>query len=144
MYYISLYWCIFAFNALMLLVGRQEGHPACKNTEGWWRWALVTPDGVAPIRMVSVSASVNLPLHHKVQKFSSGTGSLWWSRKKGCEMVVVWCGLLVHICLCCVRFSFFSTVLTRQVYYLDVLPVIHCSVRDEFHLLATQHSCTLC
>ena len=32
-------------------------------------------DGVAPSRMVSVSASVNLPLHHKVQKFSSGTGS---------------------------------------------------------------------
>jgi len=36
-----------------------------------------------------VSASVNLPLHHKVQKFSSGTGSPWWSRKKGRKMVVV-------------------------------------------------------
>jgi len=33
--------------------------------------------------MVGVSASVNLPLHHKVQKFSSGTGSPGWSRKKG-------------------------------------------------------------
>jgi len=32
--------------------------------------------------MVGVSASVNLPLHHKVQKFSSGTGSPGWSRKK--------------------------------------------------------------
>jgi len=31
---------------------------------GWWRWALVSPDGVAPSRMVCVSASVNLPLHH--------------------------------------------------------------------------------
>jgi len=30
--------------------------------------------------MVSVFASVNLPLHHKVQKFSSGTGSPGWSR----------------------------------------------------------------
>ena len=48
--------------------------------EGWWRWALVSPDGVAPSRMVSVSASVNLALHHKVQKFSSGTGSPGWSR----------------------------------------------------------------
>jgi len=28
-----------------------------------------------------VSASVNLPVHHKVQKFSSGTGSPGWSRK---------------------------------------------------------------
>jgi len=25
----------FAFSALMLLVGRQEGHPACKKLE-WW------------------------------------------------------------------------------------------------------------
>jgi len=37
---------------------------------------------VAPSRMVCVSASVNLPLHHKVQKFSSGTGLPGWSRKK--------------------------------------------------------------
>jgi len=44
---------------------------------------------LAPSRMVSVSASVNLPLHHKVQKFSSGTGSRGWSRKKGRNMVVV-------------------------------------------------------
>ena len=36
---------------------------------------MISPDGVAPTRMVGVSASVNLPLHHKVQKFSSGTGS---------------------------------------------------------------------
>ena len=44
--------------------------------------------------MVSVSASVNLPLHHKVQKFSSGTGSPGWSRKKGRKMVVVMgCGI---------------------------------------------------
>jgi len=28
-------------------------------------------------------------LHHKVQKFSSGTGSPGWSRKKGCKTVVV-------------------------------------------------------
>jgi len=64
-----------AFNALTLLVGRQEGHPAYKNG-GWWRWALVSPDGVAPSRMVSLPlSSVDLPLRRKVQKFSSGTGS---------------------------------------------------------------------
>jgi len=39
--------------------------------------------------MVGVSASVSLPLHHKVQKFSSGTGSPGWSQKKGHETVVV-------------------------------------------------------
>jgi len=26
---------VVAFSALMLLVGRQEGHPVCKKTE-WW------------------------------------------------------------------------------------------------------------
>jgi len=29
-----------AFSALMLLVGRQEGHPACKKTE-WWGTCVV-------------------------------------------------------------------------------------------------------
>jgi len=76
-----------------LMVGQEEGHPACKKMGGWWRWALVSPDGVAPSWMVGVSASVNLPLHHKVQKFSSGTGSPRWSRKKGCKTVVWWCGV---------------------------------------------------
>jgi len=52
----------------MLLVGRQEGHPACKKYGGWRRWALVSPDGVALSRTVSVYCSVNFPLHHKVQK----------------------------------------------------------------------------
>jgi len=58
-----------AFSALTLLVGRQEWHPACKK----WGMVevLVSPNGVAPSRVVGVSASVNLLLHHKVQKFSS-------------------------------------------------------------------------
>jgi len=36
-----------------------------------------------------VSASVNIPLHHKVHKFSSGTNSPGWSRKNGRKTVVV-------------------------------------------------------
>jgi len=38
--------------------------------------------------MVDVFASVNLPLHRKVQKFS-GTSSPGWSRKEGRKTVVV-------------------------------------------------------
>jgi len=89
----------FAFSALTLLVGRQEGHPARKKYGGLMRWALVSPDRVAPNQMVSVSASVNLPLHHKVQKFSSGTGSPGWSRKKGRKTVECVCVLLAHFVL---------------------------------------------
>jgi len=59
------------------------------NLEGWWRWALVSPHGVAPSQMVGVSTSVNVPLHHKIQKFSSGTGSPGWSQKNGRKKVVV-------------------------------------------------------
>jgi len=49
--------------------------------------------------MVGVSASVNFPLHHKVQKFSSGTGSSGWSRKKGRKTDVVCCGGGDAICV---------------------------------------------
>ena len=59
---------------------------------GWWRWTLVSPDGVAPSQMISVSASFNLPLHHKSRSsvmalaHPGGPGKravngLWWSVK---------------------------------------------------------------
>jgi len=69
-------------------LGGRKGIRPVKNG-GWWRWGLVSLDGVAPSWMVGVSASVNLPLHYKVQKFSSGTGSPGWSRKKGHTMLAV-------------------------------------------------------
>jgi len=58
-------------------------------SRGWWRWTLVNPDGVAPSRMVGMSASVNFPLYRNVQKF------LFWHRftqvvpEKGRKTVVV-------------------------------------------------------
>ena len=33
-YFLCIVWHICAFSALMLLVGRQEGHPACKKLSG--------------------------------------------------------------------------------------------------------------
>jgi len=36
---------VLAFSALMLLVGRQEGHPACTKTE-WWDVGVVVWDEV--------------------------------------------------------------------------------------------------
>jgi len=80
-------------------LGGRKGMRPVKHG-GWWRWALyVSPDGVALSRMVTVSASVNLPLHHKVQKFSSGTDWAGRSRKKGRKTVVVVCGgTIVMMC----------------------------------------------
>ena len=57
-----------AFSALTLLVGCQEGHLAGK------KWGDGGGGPRNPSWMVGVSASVNLPLHHKVQKF------LFWHR----------------------------------------------------------------
>jgi len=58
---------------------------------GGGHWLVRNPDVVAPSRTVGVSAYINLPLHHKVQEYSSGTGSPGWSRKKGRKTVVmVW------------------------------------------------------
>ena len=69
-----LYSAIVDFTELTLLVGRQEGHPACKKWRdgggGHWLVQMACLAG----RTVCVSASVNLPLHHKGQKFFSGTG----------------------------------------------------------------------
>jgi len=59
-----------AFSALTRLVGRKGIRPVKKWRDG----SGGHPDGVAPSQMVSVFACVNLPLHHKVQKFSSDTG----------------------------------------------------------------------
>ena len=46
-----------------------------------------------------MSAFVNLLLHHKVQKFTPGTGSPGWSRKKGRKAVVVVC-VIIDIVIC--------------------------------------------
>jgi len=47
---------------------------------------LLSPDGVAPSQMVGESASVNLPLYHKVHRLTRVV------LEKGRKTVVVWCG----------------------------------------------------
>jgi len=49
-------------SALTLLVGQQEGHPACKKP--WWDcvWGgAISPVGVAPTQTVGTSASIIFP-----------------------------------------------------------------------------------
>jgi len=124
------HFCI-AFSALTLLVGRQEGHleghlhpPPIKNMGGGGggHW-LVRMEW----RPVSVSASVNLPLHHKVQKFSSGAGSPGWSRKRAVKRLWWWWFLISvlqlcsdsrllnrYVMLCCVTVRLIQNTCTRQ------------------------------
>jgi len=84
--------------------GGRKGTRPVKTYGGWWRRALVSPDGVAPSWMVGVSASGNLPLHHKVQKFSSSTGSPGCFLKEGHKTVVVCGGSACWILTFCCQF----------------------------------------
>jgi len=54
-----------AFSVLTLLVGRQEGHPACKKTEWWGAGVVVYLELGADLHMVQL-----MPLPLTVSCFS--------------------------------------------------------------------------
>ena len=54
-----------AFSAVMLLVGRQEGHPACKKTEWWGAGMVVCSERGADLHMAQL-----MPLPLSVSCFS--------------------------------------------------------------------------
>jgi len=54
-----------AFSALMLLVGRQEEHPACKKTDWWGAGMVVCLERVADLHMAQL-----MPLPLTVSCFS--------------------------------------------------------------------------
>jgi len=66
-----LFFTFFAFSALTLLVGWQEGHPACKKTECWGAGMVICLERGADVHMAQL-----MPLPLTVSCFSkSGTGS---------------------------------------------------------------------
>ena len=48
---------LIAFSALTLLVGRQEGHPACKKTEWWGAGVVVCLERGADLHMGPADAT---------------------------------------------------------------------------------------
>jgi len=66
-------------------------------------------EGVAPTQMIGVSASVNLPLDHKVQKFSSGTSSPGWCGPGKRAVKWLCCGVVVSC-----AFSALTLLVGRQ------------------------------
>ena len=54
-----------AFSALALLVGRQEGHPACKKTEWWGAGVVICLERGADLHMAQL-----MPLPLTVSCFS--------------------------------------------------------------------------
>ena len=60
-----LLWLLIAFSALTLLVGRQEGHPACKKTEQWGAGVVICLERGADLHMAQL-----MPLLLTVSCFS--------------------------------------------------------------------------
>jgi len=60
-----LYRMLIAFSALTLLVGRQEGHPACKKTEWWSAGVVICLERGADLHMAQL-----MPLPLTVSCFS--------------------------------------------------------------------------
>jgi len=54
-----------AFSALTLLVGRQEGHPACKKTEWWGAGVVICLERCGDLHMAQL-----MPLPLTVSCFS--------------------------------------------------------------------------
>jgi len=87
----------YAYSALTLLVGRQEGHPACKKM-GWWRWALVSPDGVVPSRMVFGLPLLIFPCTVKSRSSPLAPAHADGPRKRA--VTRLWCGVAVTALVC--------------------------------------------
>ena len=52
--HITLHLGVVAFSALTLLVGRQEGHPACKKTEWWGAGVVICLERGADLHMAQL------------------------------------------------------------------------------------------
>jgi len=64
---------LFAFSALTLLVGRQEGHPACKKTK-WWGAGVV----ISLKRGADLHLAQQMPLPLTVSCFSKIQIGFWY------------------------------------------------------------------
>ena len=93
---------IFAFSALTLLVGSQEGHPACKKTEWWGAGMVICLELGADLHTAQL-----MPLPLTVSCFSKI--QIWFTfllsahpgspRKRVCVCV------RACVCLCCVHMN---------------------------------------
>jgi len=73
---LCLFFTFFAFSALTLLVGWQEGHPACNKTECWGAGMVICLERGADVHMAQLMPlPLSVSCFSKIQVFLSGTGS---------------------------------------------------------------------
>jgi len=113
----------FAFSALTLLVGRQEGHPACKKTERWGAGMVICLERCADLHMAQqMPLPLTVPCFSKIQigfiflvpahPGSPGHRAV----KRVCVRVrVTRVRMCVCVCVCvCVCFCLLHTVVPRS------------------------------
>ena len=80
-FYVSVRRVVTAFSALTRLVGRQEGHPACKKTEWWGAGVVICLERGADLHMAQL---IPLPLTVScLSKIQIGFTSLVWAWTRG-------------------------------------------------------------
>ena len=104
---------------------------------GWCRLALVSPHGVAPSQMVSVSASVNLPLHDEVRSSFLAPVHPGGPGKRAIKRLWLWCGcgsLLSDDCMktvfspVCICYGHTCMPVSQQVNWVGHMPTNFLSV----------------
>ena len=66
---------LYAYSALMLLVGRQEGHPACKKLEWWGSGVVICLERGAGLHMAQLIPLSLASVKSRFGFYLSGTGS---------------------------------------------------------------------
>ena len=109
----------FAFSALTVLVGQQEGHPACKKNFEWWGTGMVIcleQDAdlhmaqLMPLSLASVKSILVLPFWYRLTRVVPEKGPL-----NGC----------VCVCVCSLNITPFC----------DNTPLLKC----EFYIQLTKY-----
>ena len=96
----------FAFSALTLLIGRQEGHPACKKTEWWGAGVVICLERGADLHMaqlmpvpptVSCSSKIQIGFTFLVPAYLGSPGKRAVKRVCVCESLTNFFNLKVKV-----------------------------------------------
>jgi len=135
-----LYWSM-AFSALTLLVGRQEGHPACKKTEWWGAGMVICLAQLMPLPVtVSCFSKIQIGFTFLVPAHPGSPG------KGAVKRVCVWLYWSIQLQVFLINLLTYSTfsassiqpmsVILKCAPELDSLRLQHSTSRDDWNCLA--------
>ena len=136
----SLFWAFFSVvyydSALTLLVGRQEGHPACKKTEWWGAGVVICLKRGADLHMAQLmplpltvscfsKIQIGLPFWYRLTRVVPDTGPL-----NGCVCVLQRMGCLLSHFGHSLRLTF-VICLIYTLLFIELFKIAHCCIRSS-------------